>query len=362
MDSELIKETGEAQGYLSDSEEKQSTILIVDGSEEVLSSLDEILKDRYNLMLAETVEEAKAALTVEGFTPDLMMIGMNLRSMSAYAFYAFIKSIDRLSNVPVIFISEHFTPEEEITSLRVGAMDYVYMPFRDDILCRKIDKTLLLSRLTRSLDSEVKKQTALAETQLIRTKAITTQLMNALAETVDAKDHYTNGHSKRVAKYSVEIAKRAGKSDFECEEIYYAGILHDVGKIGVPGDVLRKTTKLSDDEYTLIKNHTKIGARILSGITELPMVADAAHYHHEKMDGSGYPEGLKGEEIPEIARLVAVADTYDAMTSKRSYRDILPQDVARSEIEKASGTQLDSKYASIMLQMIDDDKDYHMHE
>ena len=362
MDSELIYRESESIGYLSDSEEKQCTIFVVNDSKIELMSLEHILKKKYQVILTDSVEDAKDQLIIDSFTPDLIMIDLKLHDMSGYAFSAWTKSLSRLSNVPVIFVSENFTPEEEIASIRVGAMDYIYMPFREDIIYRKIDRTILLSKLTRSLDGEVKKQTALAHTQLQRTKRITKQLMNALAETVDAKDHYTNGHSKRVAKYSVQIARRAGKTPQECEEVYYAGILHDVGKIGIPGEVLRKTSKLTDDEYTLIKNHTTIGAKILSGITELPIVAEAAHYHHERMDGSGYPKGLKGDEIPEIARIVAVADAYDAMTSKRSYRSILPQHVVRSEIVAASGTQLDKQFADIMLQMIDDDKDYQMHE
>lgn len=362
MDSEVNIKASEATGYLSESEELESTLFIINDSQIALMSLQHILDKKYNLILAENVDEAKEKLIQEDFVPDLIMIDMSLRSMSGYGFYAWMKSIDRLYNVPVIFVSENFTPEEEITCICVGAMDYVYMPFKEDILYKKIDRTLLLSKLTRSLDSEVKKQTAIAQAQLMRTKTITNQLMNALAETVDAKDHYTNGHSKRVARYSVEIARRLGKSRIECEEVFYAGILHDVGKIGIPGEVLRKTSKLTDEEYALIKNHTTIGAKILSGVTALPLVEDAAHYHHEKIDGSGYPEGLKGDEIPEIARLVAVADAYDAMTSKRSYRSILPQHVVRSEIVAASGTQLDKRFADIMLQMIDDDKDYNLHE
>ena len=362
MDSELFYRENESIGYLSDSEEMQCTIFVVNDNKIELMSLEQILTKKYQVILTDSVESAKESLIQDSFTPDLIMIDMNLRSISGYEFYAWTKSIERLSNVPVIFVSENFTPEEEIACIRVGAMDYVYMPFREDIIYRKIDRSILLSKLTRSLDGEVKKQTALAKAQLQRTKRITNQLMNALAETVDAKDHYTNGHSKRVAKYSVQIAIRAGKTAQECEEVFYAGILHDVGKIGIPGDVLRKTSKLTDEEYNLIKNHTTIGAKILSGITELPIVAEAAHFHHEKMDGSGYPMGLKGDEIPEIARIVAVADAYDAMTSKRSYRSILPQHVVRSEIVAASGTQLDKKYADIMLQMIDDDKDYKMHE
>lgn len=362
MDSEAIFHTEETEGFLTGVEEKQNTILIVNDNQIELMSLRHMLKKRYKVDIVGTESEAKEYLKHGEKMPNLILIDINLCGKSGFTFFDWAKSKGRFSNIPVIFVSEHFESDEEIKCIRSGAMDYVYMPFKEDILYRKIDRTLLLSHLTKKLDEEVKRQTALAEARLKRMKKITNQLMDALAESVDAKDHYTNGHSKRVAIYSVEIARRAGKTKQEIEEIYYAAILHDVGKIGIPGDVIRKNSRLTDEEYRMIKNHTIIGAKILKGVTELPHIAEAAHFHHEKYDGSGYPEGLKGEEIPEVARLVAVADTYDAMTSKRSYRDILPQDKVRSEIEKCSGTQLDPRFAKIMLSLIDEDKEYKMHE
>ena len=158
------------------------------------------------------------------------------------------------------------------------------------------------------------------------------------------------------------IAYESGKDAEECREIYIIALLHDVGKIGVPRSIINKTSKLTDEEYEIIKSHTTMGYQILSKITEQPTLNIGAHYHHERYDGKGYPEGLKGEEIPEIARIIGVADAYDAMSSKRSYRDALPQEVVRSEIEKGLGTQFDPKFGKIMLRMIDEDVEYQMRE
>lgn len=184
----------------------------------------------------------------------------------------------------------------------------------------------------------------------------------ALVEAIDAKDSYTNGHSKRVAEYSVKIAERAGKSKEELEELYLIALLHDVGKIGIPDAIINKEGRLTDEEYTVIKSHPKIGYEILSKISISPELTIGAHYHHERFDGKGYPEGLFGEEIPEFARIIAVADTYDAMTSKRSYRDVLPIEVVRSEFVKGIGTQFDPTFAKIMIDIIDSESKLQMGE
>ena len=188
------------------------------------------------------------------------------------------------------------------------------------------------------------------------------QVVKTLASTIDAKDRYTNGHSSRVAKYSREIALRAGKSIEFQDEIYIVALLHDIGKIGVPDNILNKSSKLTDEEYETIKQHPSIGVEILKNISEMPNIEIGAHYHHERFDGKGYPEGLAGYAIPEIARIIAVADAYDAMTSRRSYRSALPQEAVRSEIVRGRGLQFDPDFADIMLKMIDDDVNYKMRD
>lgn len=195
-----------------------------------------------------------------------------------------------------------------------------------------------------------------------RVEELNLQVVGALAAAIDAKDNYTNGHSSRVAEYAKMIAARSGYSKAEQDEIYMMGLLHDVGKIGVPDEVINKPSKLTEDEYELIKKHPAIGCSILGSIKGRPKLAAAARWHHERYGGGGYPDGIAGEQIPEEARIVAVADAYDAMTSRRSYRDVMPQDKVLEEIRNGSGTQFDPKFAQIMIKMIEEDPSYSMRE
>ena len=193
-------------------------------------------------------------------------------------------------------------------------------------------------------------------------KRLFEQTAEALASAIDAKDKYTHGHSSRVAGYSKMIAKMVGKDEKECEEIYFAALLHDIGKIGVPDEIINKKVKLTEEEYEKIKEHTTIGKEILSSIVEFPYLSIGAHHHHERFDGRGYPDKLKGSDIPELARIIAVADAYDAMTSKRSYRDPLPQATVRQIFIEEMGAQFDPHFATQMIHMIDQDQEYNMRE
>ena len=188
------------------------------------------------------------------------------------------------------------------------------------------------------------------------------QTATALVNAVDAKDEYSHGHSLRVAEYSAKIARQIGKSEDEIYRIYYTALLHDAGKIGIADNIIKKNGKLTPEEYSIIKQHPVIGNQILSSISEYPYLSIGAHYHHERYDGKGYPDGLKGEDIPEIARIISVADAYDAMTSNRSYRDALPQQIVREEIVKNAGTQFDPVFAKVMQHLIDLDVEYELKE
>ena len=203
-----------------------------------------------------------------------------------------------------------------------------------------------LVRLQRHLSTQVE-----AKTKEIADMSL--QVVLAMADVIDIKDPYTNGHSIRVAKYSKQIAARYGYSEKAQSDIYMIGLLHDVGKIAVPDTVINKVGKLTDEEFSIIKQHSVVGAGILENIKAMPKLSVGARSHHERYDGNGYPDGLKGEEIPEEARIIAVADAYDAMSSYRSYR---------SEIENGKGTQFDPVFADFMLEMIDEDKEYRMSE
>ena len=187
-----------------------------------------------------------------------------------------------------------------------------------------------------------------------REAALFLETMEALANAIDAKDRYTRGHSTRVAVISRQIAKEAGLSDEECEKVYFSALLHDVGKIGVRDEVINKPGRLTDEEYAHIKTHPVLGYQILSSIKQSPYLSIGAHYHHERYDGKGYPDGLSGEDIPEIARIIAVADAYDAMSSTRSYRNARSQEEVRDEIVKGMGRQFDERFAAILLRLMDE--------
>jgi len=194
------------------------------------------------------------------------------------------------------------------------------------------------------------------------TKVMLDQSIETLAYTIDAKDKYTKGHSSRVAKYSRMIATILNKSEEECREVYLAGLLHDIGKISISGKIINKPGKLSDEEFEIIKKHPVYGEKILQKMKSIPYLQTGALYHHERYDGKGYPNGLKGEEIPELARIIAVADAYDAMTSYRSYRPTMDQGLVKQEIWKGMGTQFDPTFAKIMIALIDADIKYENRE
>ena len=189
---------------------------------------------------------------------------------------------------------------------------------------------------------------------------LSNEAFEAIAKAVDVNDPYTAGHSRRVAEYSRMIAECMGYSEKELEEIYCAGLIHDVGKLGIDNRIINKQGKLSDEEYSEIKKHPVMGYEILKNISIRGKFAYGAKWHHERIDGKGYPDGLNGKDIPEIARIIAVADAYDAMTSKRAYRDTMPQERVREQIVEGKGSQFDEEIATIMIAMIDKDTNYTM--
>lgn len=176
-----------------------------------------------------------------------------------------------------------------------------------------------------------------------------------LRQTVEAKDPYTRGHSDRVSEYSVLIGQKLNLDDKTIHTLKIGGLFHDIGKIGIPDSILLKESKLDDDEYSQIKNHPSIGAHILGDVAMFKDIIPIVLHHHEKFDGHGYPSQLKGEDIPYLARIAAVADTFDAMTSKRSYRNALPLDVVKDEIKRCSGTQFDPAIAEVFLDILNND-------
>ena len=255
----------------------------------------------------------------------------------------------------MIFLTADDSREAETRGLALGAMDFIRKPFVPEVLTLRARHIIDLVRLKRNLAAEVDRQSR-------EIKNLSLHVVKTLAAAIDAKDTYTNGHSERVAKYAREIARLYGYSQEAQDEIYMMGLLHDVGKIGVPDAVINKPGRLTDEEFALIKKHPDQGYRILSQIAEMPRLSAGARWHHERFDGRGYPDGVSGHDIVEEARIIAVADAYDAMTSNRSYRPLLPQSKVREEIVKGRGSQFDPVFADIMLEIIDEDREYKLHE
>lgn len=185
-------------------------------------------------------------------------------------------------------------------------------------------------------------------------KSILNQSLETFAHAIDAKDEDTNGHSIRVAVYSREIAGRMHFSEEEQEQIYYMAMLHDIGKIGIPDSILKKPGKLTEEEMEIIRSHPSIGGEILKDFTAIEGISDGARYHHERYDGGGYNEGLKGEEIPLFARIICVADCYDTMSSRRVYKDYNNEDYILNELRECSGKQFDPDIVPYMIEMIED--------
>ena len=288
--------------------------------------------------------------------PDLILLDVRMPEMDGFETLRRLKQeTSSGQEIPVIFLTADENAESEMRGLELGAMDFIKKPFVPEVLTLRVRHIIELVRLQKNLADEVEIKTQENENLSLR-------IVQTLAEAIDAKDNYTNGHSGRVAKYTREIARRFGYSQKRQDEIYMMGLLHDVGKIGVPDAVINKPAKLTEEEYAQIKTHPVMGDRILKNIRERPKLAVGARWHHERYDGTGYPDGLSGDKIPEEARIIAVADAYDAMTSRRSYRGILPQDIVRNEIKNGKGKQFDPAFADIMLTMIEEDEDYTMRE
>lgn len=330
-------------------------VIIVDDDETNIKMAGRILSKAGMRVTAMKSGESLIKYVEEKEIPDLILLDIKMPGMDGFETLSKVRQIKRAKDVPVIFLTADEKDQTEAKGLAAGAMDFIKKPFVPEILTIRVRHMIDLDHLQRNLTDEVEKKTKENERLFLH-------VVSSLASAIDAKDTYTNGHSSRVAEYSREIAGRFGYEGKQLEDIYMMGLLHDVGKIGIPDAVINKPAKLTDEEYDIIKNHPVLGARILGNIKEMPALQRGARWHHERYDGKGYPDGLSGEDIPEEARIIAVADAYDAMTSHRSYRKPLPQGVVREEIEKGMGTQFDPEFARIMLGMIDEDTEYKMKE
>ena len=338
-----------------DEEDRPTHVVVVDDIKANLLAAGRILSD--NGMDVTCVTSGEKMLEfVKDNRPDIILLDILMPEMDGFETLAKLREMeDGSDEIPVIFLTGSEDFRTETKGLQLGAMDFIKKPFDPEVLTLRVRNTVELVRLQKDLSSEVMKKSK-------ENESLSFHVVQTLAEAIDAKDTYTNGHSTRVAQYSREIARRYGYSKKDQDEIYMMGLLHDVGKIGVPDEVINKTARLTDEEFALIKQHPVIGFKILDKIKEMPRLQIGAHWHHERYDGKGYPDGLSGEQIPEEARIIAVADAYDAMTSYRSYRDVLPQEVVAEEIRKGKGKQFDPAFADIMLEIISEDVVYGLRE
>lgn len=320
-------------------------IYIVDDSKTILKLAEGVLIGSYQISLFQSGSMALEQMRKD--IPDLVLLDINMPEMDGYTVFKRMKDSAVLQKIPVIFLTADTKQESEVMGLEMGAMDYITKPFAPLVMQQRIARILELDDLRKNLEQMVEEKTS--DIQKVFIQSITT-----ITYAVDAKDRYTKGHSIRVAQYCLAIAKKLNWSKADCLNLYYIALLHDIGKIGIPDSILNKPVKLTDEEYRLVRNHTIMGANILRPITMVPQICDGARYHHERYDGKGYPYGLKGDDIPYVARIIGIADAYDAITSNRIYEKAQVADYAVKELRKGRGTQFDPFLTDVMLEILKD--------
>ncbi|MCM1268234.1 MAG: diguanylate cyclase [Bacteroidales bacterium] len=320
-------------------------ILIVDDDRLTLATAQQLLEEQYRVVAVNSGKQAYKYL--ERHTPDLILLDINMPEIGGFEVMETLRKDPRWCKIPVIFLTADRSAETETECFRVGANDFIAKPFEPNVILSRIRSTIELDGYRKDLQRRLDEKTKEME-------RVTIQAIMTVANTVDAKDDYTKGHSMRVAAYSELLAQRLGWSEEEIQNIYYVAMLHDVGKIGVPDAVLNKPFMLTDLEFRLIKGHTLMGAEILNDFKMFPNISVGAKYHHERYDGTGYPEGLKGESIPLVARVIGLVDSYDAMTSNRVYRRRLHDDAVLEELQKGKGSQWDPELVDIFIKLIEE--------
>ena len=329
--------------FVSGSVEKKRRILVVDDDKLNLKVAKTILEDIYDV---DCVSTGEAAITfLEKCLPDLILLDLYMPGMDGRDTINCIVASEEWKNIPIICLTADTNPDTETECLMLGASDFITKPFVPQVVRSRISRTIELNELRNDLETKLGQKTKLVE-------KVTLNSIMAIANTIDVKDAYTSGHSFRVARCSVAIARKLGWSEEEVQNLHYIALLHDIGKIGIPDAILNKPTQLAEEEFNIIKKHPLVGNEILKDIHMIEHVAEGALYHHEHYDGSGYPYGLKGEDIPICARIVCIADSYDAMTSNRVYRSKLKEEEVIAEFESNSGTQFDPELAELFVGML----------
>lgn len=332
---------------LENNENKNYRIIAVDDEEGIIDSLSIFLKrSGYDFVGATNPEQAIEMVKNEHF--DLMILDFIMTPIHGDQVVEEIRKFDKELYILLLTGHKDLAPPLD-TIRRLDIQGY----------CEKSDKfdqlLLLIESGIKSIKqmNEIKKiNNELSDTYEMLEKAYL-ESVQTLRYTVEAKDFYTRGHSDRVSEYSVLLGKHLNLPEETLNTLRVGGLFHDIGKIGVPDSILQKESKLTDDEYSEIKNHPSIGAHILSTATIFKDIIPIVKHHHEKYDGTGYPGKLQGENIPYLARIAAIADSFDAMTSRRTYRDSLPMDVVISEFKRCRGTQFDPNLDDVFLDILE---------
>lgn len=320
-------------------------ILVVDDDKLSMTIASDALSDGYVVSGVSSGEEA--LLWLEKHTADMILMDIEMKGMNGIETARLIKEDIRWKQIPIIFLTATADSQVEVKCLQAGADDFIMKPFVPMVMRSRVDRSMELYDLRNGLEKELLNKTRQVE-------MVTMHAIMSIANTIDAKDKYTSGHSVRVAKCARAIAKELGWSEEEQQNIQYVALLHDIGKIGVPDAVLNKPADLTEEEFVMIRRHPVIGGEILKEIRTIPHVQEGALFHHERFDGAGYPYGLKGRDIPLYARIVCIADTYDAMSTDRVYRKKLPDNQIIAEYEEHKGTQFDPNIAKVFIRMLRD--------
>ena len=291
----------------------RARVLVVDDEESNRKLLTRLLSADYDVVTAPDGEHALRLL--ESMDVDLVLLDVRLPGLDGFEVCSRLKKLERMRLVPVVLITGLGMREHRIRGIHVGADDFLTKPFDAEELYARVASLVRLKAYTDELES--------AES-----------ILKSLAMTIDARDPYTDGHCERLSKLAVALGTALGLSKDELSALDRGGYLHDIGKIGIPDSILLKPTRLTPEEFELIKQHTIIGDRLCGELRSLRLVRQIVRHHHEVLDGSGYPDGLRGDDVPLLAQIVGVVDLYDAVTSSRPYRDALPPEHAYAELRK----------------------------
>jgi len=345
-------------------------LLIVDDEQVIREVLTEKLTESGYPCAAVSNSAAALEKLSNGGGYSLVLSDIDMPGQNGITLLKRIKEMDR--DIDVIMVTGVVDVDTAIRSIRMGASDYITKPFNLDDMLLTVERTLEKRRLIRenreyqlSLErkvderteevrrksSEVEQLYGELKTAFEQIRATYDTTLEALMEALDTRDTETQGHSQRVSEYTVAVARRLGVQEPDLTQMRWGALLHDVGKIGVPDAILRKPGPLTPEEWVEMRKHPELGRRILSNVRFLEGAIPIVYCHQERFDGTGYPRGLKEEQIPLGARIFAVVDTLDAMTMNRPYRKALPYERARQEVIDFSGTQFDPRVVEQFLQV-----------